>query len=308
MSSSETDAELVKRLCIPPDTPKYCKRPPVFAPAIASVTHDTVIGGSVTVYDTIDWFDIKPSALYVRPVDKPYTDIGEWWVQKLTLRPDTSQTILYRSFDGYIQEEYDSDGNLRKQDWLNRDMEPDESIANWTMKEWHSNGRLAFKGKHARAVLLNSDSTDNSTAAISYNVLCLFDEAGSKIVSGLWYDPAGNRTQEQAYVIQNHSIIIRMTRFYPDGRRQSVRLLNPVTGLEQSTRINEPSCVVYSRAGKPEFAQYKVFFNDTTVLHRTDGPAMVYYSNRPGGSDAERFYLAGKRYTKGDWSKQVSTS
>lgn len=308
MSGYELDVSLEKKLFTPPDTPKYCKRPPVFVPAITSVTRDTVMG-TVTVYDTVDWFDIKPSSLYVRPVDKPCTDIGEWWVQQIAVRPDNNQVILYRSFDGYIQEEYDRYGHLRKQDWLNRDAEPDDSIANWTTWAWHSNGQLAYKARQVLPVLFN-DKLNTASMEVGYHTLWLFEEHNGKIVSSVWYSSAGERVREQAYMRSYHTnkIVRRDIKFYPGERWKSIRFINPVTGLEQAIALNTPSYATRNIEDSYRLLRYKISFGDTTVLHRTNGPAIYCYSPSNYVSKFERFYLAGKRYAKTDWLKQVSIS
>lgn len=135
---------------------------------------------------------------------------GDWWVVEERRNKYGKQTI-YRTYDGYILEEYSKKGKLTGQLLLGRDFKPLEDVRNWVNKEWWENGKLSFRSK-TNSVIENEESVDLLKNEI--------ENSGEDLLVAEAFDNQGRKKWEVTYILKNGEVYRLFNRFNKDGSKK----------------------------------------------------------------------------------------
>lgn len=273
---SESGLELaIEQPFTPPDTPEGCERGQVFV-------------GEVKYHDPHS--PIGDMTEYAAPDHNEILD-GDWWLVEKTKYDTGGSGLTYRTPDGYVQESYGDGGNLENQEFLNENFEPTPIEEEWDRKTWWENGRLASRRR---------DVIPEADVDLEYLKECVEDNGGKMTVAE-YFDHQGQKTGQRYYATSDGDLFETRENCYPDGHTRNM-VSYSFDGIDCAPE-NEPCYYIAGHDGAFNVAHYKVKRGNKSVLHRTDGPALI--DNRAPEGERELYFLEGKEYTKSEWEKKV---
>lgn len=196
---AESGLELsVEKPFTPPDTPEDCERGEVFV-GKAKCHGNGFPDGVMTEYETPSHDEITG---------------GKWHLVKKTKYPPGSSELIYLTSQGYVQEFYDKDGNLKEQYFYDRSLDLIQDTENWAEKQWYENGRLANRKKNLSPK--NKENLESLKVDIEVN--------GGKLTVTEFFNRQGRQVGEYYYQVTDGEIFDVRESYSPKGQERTLLL------------------------------------------------------------------------------------
>lgn len=209
-----------------------------------------------------------------------------WWLTEKMQYKDGDFELTYRTPTGFVQEFYREDGSLRQQIFLDENCKIVHSATEWTDKFWHPGGKLASWDKYVPT---------GDTFALEK----LIAFSGGKLITHQSFNYDGTKCAEGYLTASGGHIFEVMERWNADLGTQSM-FSTTLGGATICAPENKP-CQYFVDGNELKSAMYTTFVDGKIVYHRTDGPAIIDRYAPKG--EQERYFIAGKEYTKREWEK-----
>ena len=201
---------------------------------------------------------------------------------------DDDFELTYRTPTGFVREFYREDGSLRQQVFLDSDFKIVHSATEWTDKFWHPGGKLASWDKYVPT---------GDTFALEK----LIAFSGGKLITHQSFNYDGTKCAEGYLTASGGHIFEVMERWNADLGTQSM-FSTTLGGATICAPENKP-CQYFVDGNELKSAMYTTFVDGKIVYHRTDGPAIIDRYAPKG--ERERYFLAGKEYSRRAWEKKT---
>lgn len=260
----------------PPDTPEGCERGKVIVGKVKK-RHPYTRGSAGIEYEAPSHDEILN---------------GAWWLVEKWEGIDGT-LLHYRTPTGYVSENYNEDGILRAQTFLDKNFRPIQDLENWAGKSWHINGKIWSREKYV--IPDNGENLDYLKDYIGAN--------GEKLTVYEVFDEQERLTWERYFRVKDGEFFDVRENYRPRVPYWQTKNMISYSfdGIECAPE-NEPCYLSYNQSALQQ-AWYKVKRGSKSVYHRTDGPAIID-KNAPKCRQ-ERYFLEGVEYTKAAWEKNV---
>ncbi len=217
---------------------------------------------------------------------------GQWWISQKREMEDGTTELTYCYSGGFITENFDENGYITQQVFMDDEFNRIQDADKWTEKNWNKDGVLIFRTRDFFPQVRNERTFKTISEAV--------DKAGGTLVIDEYFSDSGALDEKRTWFKQDGQLYFASAAYYEDGSIKS----RDVSDFYYNACApeNTPNFVFYED-GKLTLAEYMVVRDGESVYHRTDGPA-IFSRSAPEG-EGERYFLEGIEYTKSEWAKKT---
>ena len=258
---------------------KDLERGEIFVGKVES-SHPGLVIGDVTKYEHERCEKIAP---------------GQWWISQKREMEDGTTELTYCYSGGFITENFDENGYITQQVFMDDEFNRIQDANRWTEKEWNKDGVHVHREKE----FLPEARGDEEFETISKAV----DESGGALVAREDFSDSGVIEERDTWFKQDGQLYQTNENYDKNGNLDHRYIRNFYDKI--CAPENTPSYLAHIN-GKIFAAEYVTERGGKTVYHRTDGPAIFQKYGR--ASRVKRYFLDGKEYAKSDWEIKVWTN